>query len=201
MRKPKLLFLSELAATGHKDEAMTLCLVYIDRFAQVLKWPSTENVKNFVEALIQFGQDPYMGRCHPLQAARAFAQVTKLEMLGKQVATVFPGPSHELMDLPTFEYQMKREIPQFNRLQFRKHAWRATLANVAYQRLRIPAVHGTGVSGALEFSLTTYKGDPVPFLMCARLKIALPRLSLKQDVVQKLTDNGLVMMRVSVGFN
>ena len=48
----KLLFLSELAETGHRDEAMTLCLVYIDRFAQVLKWPSTESGKNFVEALI-----------------------------------------------------------------------------------------------------------------------------------------------------
>jgi hypothetical protein len=166
----KLLFLSELAATGHKDEAMTLCLVYIDRFAQVLKWPSIETGKNFVEALIQFGQDPFMGLCHPLQAARAFTQVKQLEILGRQVATVFPGPSHELMDLPTFEAQMKREIPQFDRSQFRKHAWRATLANVAYQRLRIPAIHGSGVSGALEFSQTTYNGDPVPILDLRALK-------------------------------
>lgn len=160
----KLLFLTELAATGHRDEAMTLCLVYIDRFAQVLKWPSTKTGKNFVEALIQYGQDPFMGLYHPLQAARAFAQVKQLEMLGTQVAIAFPGPSHELMDLSSFEAQMKRKIPQFDSPRFRKHAWRATLANIAYQSLRIPAVHGSGVSGGLEFSRTKYNGDPVPIL-------------------------------------
>ena len=142
-----------------------------------------------------------MGLYHPLQAARAFARVKKLETLGKQVATIFPGPSHELMELPSFEARLQREIPQFDRSQFRKHAWRATLANVAYQRLRIPAIHGSGVSGGLEFSQTTYNGDPVPVLDVRALKTALQHLSLKQDVVQKLTGNGSVMMRVSAGIN
>ena len=48
-------FLKELADTGHKPEAMTLCLVYIDRFAQYLCWPQTSAGRNFVDALINLG--------------------------------------------------------------------------------------------------------------------------------------------------
>ena len=56
----RVAFLSKLATIGHKEEAITLCLVYIDRFAQFLCWPSKKTGCNFVKALIQFGGDPLM---------------------------------------------------------------------------------------------------------------------------------------------
>ncbi len=60
-------FLQKVADTGHKPEAMTLCLVYIDRFAQYLCWPQTSAGRNFVDALVQFGGNPLMQLAHPLQ--------------------------------------------------------------------------------------------------------------------------------------
>jgi hypothetical protein len=57
----RIAFLSELAQTGHKSEAMTLCLTYLDSFAQWLRWPATSSSRNFVEAVIQFGDEPLMG--------------------------------------------------------------------------------------------------------------------------------------------
>ena len=51
----RIAFLNELAQAGHRSEAMTLCLTYIDSFAQWLCWPASSSGRNFVDAVIQFG--------------------------------------------------------------------------------------------------------------------------------------------------
>jgi hypothetical protein len=90
--KAKVAFLGELAQTGHKDEAMTLCLVYIDRFAQKLFWSSNQSGRNFVNALIQYGGDSFMRLCHPEQAVRAFAEMKEpWRTVSAKIAAKFPG--------------------------------------------------------------------------------------------------------------
>jgi hypothetical protein len=88
----RVAFLEDLARQGHPEEAMTLCLVYIDSFAQWLYWPSSKSGQNFTNALIEFGNDQQLGLIHPLQAHRAFdAMKGNWKAITSKVALAFPG--------------------------------------------------------------------------------------------------------------
>jgi hypothetical protein len=164
-------FLEELANTGHKPEAMTLCLVYIDRFAQYLCWPQTLAGRNFVDALVQFGGDPLMGLAHPLQAVRAFEAMNEpWKTLAGRIKVAFPGPSHELLPTSTFEEALKEYLTPLQLMQLKPELWRATIANVVYQHLRNPAIHGFGSTGGIILSQTTWNGQAVPELGLSLLK-------------------------------
>jgi hypothetical protein len=165
----KVDFLDELASSGHKDEARTLCLVYIDRLAQILSWPSEKSGEIFVNTLIGFGEDPWMGRFYPLQLARALSTEDKLKPFSTEIAAAFPGPSYQLMDAITFEKEMRQKIPKLQLSLLQKHAWKATVANIAYKHLRVPAIHGLGSSGDLNLN-ATYNGTPAPILDLQRFK-------------------------------
>ena len=100
----RIAFLGELADASHEREAMTLCLTYIDSFAQWLCWPSTATGRNFVEAVTQFGGDALMGLAHPLQAIRAFRRMqSPWKALAERIAYAFPGPVHEILPIPLLE--------------------------------------------------------------------------------------------------
>ena len=164
-------FLDELAGMDHEREAMTLCLVYIDRFAQSLCWPSASTGRNFVDALIQFGGEPLMALAHPLQAARAFAAMKPpWKVLAERIACAFPRLSHEVVPIPTFEQALAVHITTAELAQLKPELWRATIANVVYQHLRNPAIHGFGTSGGIILSETTWNRQPLPILGFATLR-------------------------------
>jgi hypothetical protein len=164
-----VVFLDELANTGHEPEAVTLCLVYIDRFAQCLCWPRTSNGLNFVEALIQFGGDPLMGLTHPIQATHAFEAMKKWKPFAKRIANAFPGPSHEVLPIPAFEQALAQHVSNTELAQLRHELWRATIANLVYQHFRNPAIHGFGPSTGIALPQTTWNGQPVPILGLSEL--------------------------------
>ena len=167
----RVAFLDDLADTGHEPEAMTLCLVYIDRFAQSLCWPSASTGRNFVDALIQFGGEPLMALAHPLQAARAFGEMkTPWKALAERIAGAFPGPSHEVVPIPTFEQALAEHVTTAELAQLKPELWRATIANVAYQHLRNPAIHAFGTGGGIILSKTTWNGQPISILGFAILR-------------------------------
>jgi len=164
-------FLEELANGGHKSEAMTLCLVYIDRFAQYLCWPQSFAGKNFVDALVQFGGNPIMELAHPLQAVRAFEVMNEpWKTLAGRLEVAFQGPPHELVPTSTLETELAKHLSASELTQLKPELWRITIANVVYQRLRNPAIHGFGPSGAIIFSQTTWKGQPAPDVGLPSLK-------------------------------
>lgn len=167
----RIAFLSELAAAGHEREAMTLCLTYIDSFAQWLCWPSTATGRNFVEAVTQFGGDTLMGLAHPLQAIRAFSRMQlPWKALAERIAHAFPGPVHELLPTQLFEEALVHHLTPAELTQLMPEVWRVTIANVVYQHLRNPSVHGFGAGGGIILSQTTYHGQPVPILGFSQLK-------------------------------
>jgi hypothetical protein len=167
----KLTFLNELTAMGRRDEAMSLCLVYIDRFAQVLFWPCDKTGQNFVNAVIQYGGNPIMGLAHPIQAIRAFKEMSaEWQQLSKKVALRFRGPSQELLPIADLEVAIFGLTKPSERVRLHNEMWRTTIAAVAYSRLRTAAIHGFGVRGEIEFSNTTYGGKPAPDLNLIELQ-------------------------------
>ena len=168
-------FLDELAETGHVPEAMTLALVYIDRFSQSLCWPinSTGNStgRNFVDALIRFGGEPLMALAHPRQAAHAFGALkSHWKDMAERIKIAFPGPSYEVVAIPEFEQALVAHFETAELAQLKPELWRATIANLVYQHLRNPAIHGFGTSGDIVLSNVTWKGHPLPVVGYAKLQ-------------------------------
>ncbi len=166
----RVAFLSELDRTDHRSEAMTLCLTYIDSFAQWLCWPRSASGRNFVEAALQFGGDELMGLVHPLQAVQSFQRMNgPWPALAERVKVAFPGPPHELLPMATFEERLTPHVTAAQLTGVQREAWRATIAHAAYQHLRNPSVHAFGSSDGIYFSRTTFRGAAVP-------PLALPQL-------------------------
>lgn len=161
----RVAFLSELDQMGHEPEAMTLCLTYIDSFAQWLCWPATSSGRNFVEAVIQFGGEPLMSLAHPLQAISVFGSMkAPWKALAERITHTFPGPSYELVPTAAFVDAVAARLTRFEVEQLRQEVWRATIASVTYQHLRNPSVHAFGASDGIWLSHTTYHGSSVPTL-------------------------------------
>lgn len=57
----RVVFLSELADMGHTPEAMTLALVYIDRFAQCLRYPRRRTGQRGGPDVIELGNRGHAG--------------------------------------------------------------------------------------------------------------------------------------------
>ncbi len=169
-------FLAELHDNGHGHEAMTLCLTYIDSFAQWLCWPSHSTGRNFVTSLTSFGGDPLLSLIHPLQASRAFVQMRpSWQAIGGRLKAAFPGSAVDLMSEAQF---LAALTPHFNQAEIRQMSaeiWRGSVAAVAYFRLRNPSVHGFGAASSITFDRTSYQGQVVSELDFQRLhKAARP---------------------------
>lgn len=157
----RVAFLDELARAGNKPEAMTLCLTYIDSFAQWLLWPATSTGRNFVEAVVQFGGDALMPLAHPLQATRAFGSMkAPWKDLANRIQNAFPGPTYELLTTTAFVGALQPRLTQAELERLRSEVWRTTIANLTYQHLRNQSVHSFGGSSGIWLSHGTYQGAP-----------------------------------------
>ena len=140
-------FLVCLDKEKHRQEALTLCLSYIDSFSQWLCWPSSESGKNFVDAIVNFGGDKLMGLVHPLQAIRSF-EVMKpsWQKISNKITRVFPGPEYELNSKDDFLKKLDTVLRNEESNKLKSECWRGTLSATAYYFLRNPSIHSFGAS-------------------------------------------------------
>lgn len=171
----RLAFLPRLFSDGHREEAKTLCLSYIDSFSQWLEWPRDKSGQNFVKAVVSFGGDSVMGLVHPLQAIRAFHQMKPFwKGIATRIEGIFTGPNYELLEQSEFLLRLAPSMSTDELTKVKEELWRTTMAAIAYFRLRNPSIHSFGAGPDISFSNTTYQGSPVPVLDFHRLyKIAL----------------------------
>ena len=166
----RIAFLPRLLADGHRAETMTLCLSYIDSFSQWLQWPSDKSGKNFVDAVVSFGGNSFMGLVHPLQAIRAFKRLNPFWIgIATQIEGIFPGPEYELQSQDDFLAELASHLSKENLTQVVAEYWRTTIAAIAYYQLRNPSIHSFGAGSDISFSSTTYQGSSVPALDFKRL--------------------------------
>jgi len=154
-------FLADLHKKKHEVEALTLCLTYVDSFAQWLCWPCRESGKNFVNAVVNFGGNLLMGLIHPLQAISSLERLKPpWPQIAGKVKQVFPGPKYELISKDQFLTKLNASLATDELAQLRAECWRGTLAATAYYFLRNPSVHSFGAT-ELSFSGTTYQNKPI----------------------------------------
>jgi hypothetical protein len=180
-------FIDELNQNGRRREAMTLCLVYIDRLAQRLY--SDKPGPNFRNALINCSQDPLMGLVHPLQASRALLRTKNKDWhkIAGTISGIYTTPPYELIDLANFEAVVAKHLGPTEVAHLKDQSWRFTMAQIAYEYLRNDAIHGYGNRLELEFAETTYNGKAVPTLNFQRFKSCL--LALIDEALRRSVAN------------
>lgn len=167
----RVAYLTELFDAGREPEALTLCLTYIDSFAQWLCWPSVKTGRNFVDALIQFGGCPLMGLAHPMLASRIFSEMnSEWRTIGEKIGREFVGGSVDVITMLDFESRLGLHLTPAEFERAKDELWRSTIANAVYRRLRNPSVHNFGSAGGILFSQTTYQGAPFPAITFWQLR-------------------------------
>jgi len=163
--------LTALAKSGYRDEALILCLVYLDGFAQLLSWPNPKVGANFVSALAQFSGDSQLALVHPKQLAEALDRLKGAwAPIAAAVRAAFPAPPY-VLDTEVGTLTAIKGLTPTQRAQLQPEMWRGTMAAVAYFWMRNPAVHALG-SSTLSFDQTTYNDQQVRPLDLPRLQNA-----------------------------
>jgi hypothetical protein len=174
----KFAFVEELASSGHRDEAMMLCCVYLDGVANWVQGPGDgSTARSFSEVLIAHGGEPSL-------ALITLAHLDE-RLPSKKTPRVFREALRSaLAALPQSEALTKAELlaSVSGRVSpdavawLEREAWRLSLANVAYTHLRCPNVHQLGSSGGISFDATNHHGKPVPGIDLGMLHRALNRI-------------------------
>jgi hypothetical protein len=152
-------FLEHLVKDEHYQEALTLCLTYIDSFANLLFWPRTKVGLNFVEALSTYEPSVYFARIHPLQLIRSTARMRgEWKARSERLALVFPGPPWILRTAPDFLSILHGTLLPDDVTHLTRELWRGTVGHIAYQLLRNPSIHAFGSASSVAFS-DTYHDD------------------------------------------
>jgi hypothetical protein len=166
----RLEFLPRLFADGRREEAMALCLIYIDSFSQWLQWPSKKSGQNFVETVIDFGGDLLLSLVHPLQAVRAYNRMGPFwNKIAARIESAFAGPNYELQTKNDFLGKLTHILSDGELRSVRGELWRTTTAAIIYFNLRNPSVHSFDAGPDISFSSATYQGNLVPGIDFNRL--------------------------------
>ena len=169
---------------AYPDEAFTLCLVYIDRLASGhFGGKEGKNRRNFSRALVQLSENALFGMIHPHQleesACRYCPSAVSFisSLINRQPNALIP------------ENDVAAEIRQSSLLDGEKrklveNLWRSSIANIAYDFIRVAEVHGPG-SGGLSFDESIYQGQKGVTLSFEMLYDAL------QHIHQRVTEASL----------
>jgi hypothetical protein len=149
--------LRELNEKGLRDEAFTLCVVYIDRLACANYGPEPgHNAEAFCQALRELGGNPLFGMIHPGE----LLQGTKEKLPGAMVlieSLVNRQPGALLSETELSQDMLRSSLPEQAKKKLISHLWCASMANICYAHIRNPQVHGPGSNG-FTFDRTTFDG-------------------------------------------
>jgi hypothetical protein len=156
----RIAFLTELYGMGRKDEALLLCCCYIEALGS-RRSGEARKAKNYCTILIEEGENPIWGLVHPAQLKDVLADNglfrSRLEILEPLIDKFGP----QLVTPAEVRARLEPSLNAPQQAWFNDCLFKATLANISYERIRSELVHD--ISGtAISFSKTSYNGEPVP---------------------------------------
>ena len=175
----KVLFLRQLFDSQRQDEAMTLCCVYIDGLGR-LHFPDDRSAFNFVRALREHGEQPYLDLVHP-------AGLVRWLKLGSQTAKSSEVSSQDRFGHGSVRRGNLSAKPNSSKRSYKDSAtanFRSSLPSCGEERLHTSLTSGyetrssTHCAATVEFvDEITYDGQPVPEIDFSMLHSALESLA------------------------
>jgi hypothetical protein len=156
--KEKIGRLQDLADKSFCDEALILCVVYIDYLASGRYFDGNENSReNFCRALRELSGCPFFSAIHPKvlleEAARCSGQIESfVQSIVRQRPKQFFTPDEVVQKIKA------SSLPDSAKSSLAANLWRASVAAICYEKIRCHAVHGPGRTIKLTFPETAYNG-------------------------------------------
>lgn len=140
-----------------EEEALILCVVYIDQLASGRYYDGQEKShQNFCRALSELSGDRFFGMIHPRRLSD-LAQKRSNAVRDVIDQFVKDHPSQFLEQVTFKQFVQQSGLSESDRTSLIANIWRASVASICYERIRCQAVHGPGWSCTLTFDETTYE--------------------------------------------
>lgn len=149
----KVGFLGTLYDEGRKQEALTLCCVYIEGFAQRIYSKSSDRKSQylFVRVLLDHGGEEILRLVDPPTLMKKLNLGEPPEALAR-ISSASPV---ELLTIESVHNLLEDEDQK-------KLTWKATIAALVYSELRSPLAHDRPPSShGLWLSDTVFQGEPI----------------------------------------
>lgn len=173
------------ASPEHRDEALILCLVYIDGLAS--NYYGGESIKeNFCKALRELSGNPLFAKLHTKMLLDP-SNDKYWQGIKPAIETLAKGRAGELLEESEVAAQIRASgISQQHQDALIAQLWRSSIGAICYEVMRNSAVHGLG-TGTLSFDETVYEGKLGFVLNFDLLHSALRRVSdhIAKDSIQK----------------
>jgi hypothetical protein len=149
----------KLVDLSFKDEAFTLCLVYIDSLASC--YYGEANAKTFCRALRELSGNPLFGKLHPQVLLdpdndKYWKNAADPRRAVEELIKKRPGEMFEETEIA--DIIRKSNMPQSQQEDLIGNLWRCSIGAICYSYMRSAAVHGFG-TGPLSFSETLHDGN------------------------------------------
>ncbi len=156
-----------------EEEALILCVVYIDQLASGRYYDGQEKShQNFCRALSELSGDRFFGMIHPRRLSDlAQKRSTAVRDVIDQFVKDHPS---QFIEQETFkQFVQQSSLSESDRTSLIANIWRASVASICYERIRCQAVHGPGRNCTLTFDETIYEGKFGATVDYGRLRNAL----------------------------
>ena len=174
----KVAFLDVLWGTSHQDEALTLCCCYIDGLANHYRKDDDSSARNFATTLVEYGGEPSLALHTGLALSRALRSKGQPKSLATAAAveTALDERLGELVSASELAARLKAAMPPNVFQALAPHLWRASVASIAYLRLRSPFIHELGGPGAVIVGSSDHRADNAIHVGFPMLQRALKNL-------------------------
>ena len=163
--KKRVDLLPRLKDKGFEEEALLLCCCYIEAIGNVY-YRQNRTQYNFCRILREFGQVDVLHQIHPKQLwiGLKSSRSSNLQRIGHAIGGTLKRAQRRLYSEAEILGLVGGMLGKEDTIRLKDNLWRGTLAALAYQHLRNPAVHEMGGAKSFQFEGTTFKGDSVPDL-------------------------------------
>jgi len=153
-------FLKELYDSDHTNEALLLCLCYIDGLAY-WGWGCgyTDSKRRFISVLVQHGGETALADISPSWLLRALGHLKSFKALAPKIEPLLSGVEGRLRSRDEIIDLLRPSITAEELESLSRELWRGSLAAIAYEELRSWLVHGLFAPDGVIFEARDAPGE------------------------------------------
>lgn len=153
--------LDGLSRRSFREEALILCVVYIDYLASGTYYDGTDrNKENFCRALCELSHNDFFSAIHPKQLLKEAEKLGRDDVQSEIQQMLNEHPGRFLTQDEISQGIKSSPLPSTVKDALTKNLWRASVSAICYTIIRCQSIHGPGHGIDLTFGETAFRGQP-----------------------------------------
>jgi hypothetical protein len=158
--REKIHHLEELSRQSFREEALILCVVYIDYLASGTYYDGSErNKENFCRALCELSHNDFFRAIHPREILKEAQKLGRDDVQLEIQQMLNRHPGRFLMQDDISQMIKASPLPSTIKDALTKNLWRASVSTICYTIIRCQSIHGPGYGIDLSFDKTSFNGQ------------------------------------------